>query len=147
MTGIAHHHPPAWFEESDDNRSGESSVPGKFRELLIEQPDELRLVQAVDEAPHQSPQVGCGRGDRRSMSRDIRQQQAGDPARGAARSIVNVTAMLCIAVGFAVYPHVQPTESYGARGELTASPYLHALHALFWAFAHQQIISGCVVTR
>src|SRR5258708_16887984 len=37
-----------------------------FREPLVEFGDKFRLIQAVDESPHQDSKVGCGCRDRKS---------------------------------------------------------------------------------
>src|SRR5579863_9212511 len=71
-----------------------------------------------------------------------RQQQAADAARGAARRIINIPAVLRVSVGLAVDPRVQPSEFNAARGELASSPHFHALHVLCRLAAHPGIIPG-----
>src|SRR5258706_5801786 len=76
------------------------------------------------------------------MSRYIREQQAADSARGAARRIINIPAVLRVSVRFAVDPGVQPPEFNAARCELASAPDFHALHVLGRLVAHESIIPG-----
>jgi hypothetical protein len=76
------------------------------------------------------------------MSRHIRQQQAADSARGAARRIINIATVLRVTVRLAVNPRVQPSELNAARCELASTPDFHALHVLGWLVAHESIIPG-----
>ena len=103
---------------------------GKRGELLIEQPHKFRLVQTVDESPHERAEIGGGRGDGISVSGHIRQQQARDSAGGAARRVIHVPAALRVAKRFAVDPGVQPAHFHAARGELASAPHFHAGHLL-----------------
>jgi hypothetical protein len=52
MARIAHRHPPARLEEGRDYRRCEGTVLRQSCELLIEQPNELGLIQTIDESPH-----------------------------------------------------------------------------------------------
>jgi hypothetical protein len=65
MAGVTYRHAPARLEEGGNQGSGKGTILRQGRELLIEQPNELRLVQAIDESPHQCPQVGRRRRDGR----------------------------------------------------------------------------------
>ncbi len=66
------------------NRRSESAHLGKRGELLIEKAHKFRLVQTVDESTHERSEICSGGGNRSSVSRHIRQQQARDSARGTA---------------------------------------------------------------
>src|SRR5712691_6049500 len=81
-----------------------------------------------------------------SVPRHIRQQEAADSARGAARRIVNVPAVLRVTVRLAVNPRVQPSEFNAARCELASTPDFHALHVLGRLVAHPGIIPGSFVS-
>ena len=130
MARVADDQATAGSEERGDDRRREGSRPRQRDELLIEQPHKFLLVQAVDEPPHERPQIGCGCRDGGSVSRHVRQQQAADSARGAARSVINISAALGLAEGFAVDPRVQPAHFNAARGELAVAPDFHAGHVL-----------------
>lgn len=136
MAGITHGHAAAGFEEGGDDRRCERSGLRQGRELLVEEPNKLGLIQAIDEAPHQRAQVGRGGGDGNPVPRDIRQQQTGDTARRATGRVVDIASVLGIAVGFAVHPRVQTAEGNAFLGELAAAPDFHALHPLLGLFAH-----------
>src|SRR5689334_21184337 len=85
------------------------------------------------------------------MSGNIRQQEAADSPRGAARSVVDIAAGLSLTVGLAVDPRVEAAEFHAGRRELAATPDFHALHVLCSMLgrrlaAHQCIISGICLT-
>ena len=82
MTGIADRESAGGCEEGGDNGGGEGSCFGHFRELLIEQADELRLIETVDEAAHESAEVGGGGSDFAPVTRYIREKNARDATGG-----------------------------------------------------------------
>src|SRR6185295_20316672 len=97
-----------------DYRSRKSSGIRHHRKLLVEQPHEFRLIQAVDETPHECAQVRRSSGDWGSMPGHIRQQQTADASGSAAGRIVNIPAVLRISVRLAVDPGVEAAERYAA---------------------------------
>ena len=107
MSRVADGQAPAGSKEGSDHRGRESRGLRQGDELLIEQAHEFRLIQTVDEAAHESPQIGGGGGDGGAVSGDIGQQEAGDPAGGTTGGVVDVSAALRRAEGLAVNPDVQ----------------------------------------
>ena len=140
MTRVANGQAPARREEGGYDRRCEGPVPRQRGELLVEHPHEFRLVQAVHEPPHERTQFDRCRGHWVAMSRHIREQQAADSPCGAARSIINVSAVFRLSERFAVYPRIQAAKRNRARGELAPTPDFHALHMLFRLPAHATII-------
>src|SRR5260370_30946117 len=100
------------------------------------------MTMGLGEPQGERPKMGWGGGSCFSIPRHIREQQAADAARGAARRIVNIAAVLRVPVRLAVDPGVQPTEFNAARRELATAPDFHALHVLCRLLAHQGIIPG-----
>ena len=117
-------------------------MPGKRRELFVEQADDFFLIQAIDEAAHQRPQVRCRGSDGLAVAGNVGEQQTADAARGATGNVINVAATLGLAERLAVNPHVQPTEFDAAGSKLAAAPDLHALHVLRGRIGHANIITA-----
>jgi hypothetical protein len=117
-------------KEGGYDRGRESAVLRHFRELTVEQPDELGLVQAVDELPHQCSQAGRCVGNSASVTGHIRQQQTRDPSGGATRCVIDVTAVPRFAERLAVDPGVETAEFDSALSQLASAPDFHALHVL-----------------
>jgi hypothetical protein len=137
---------PAGSKEGRDHRGGESCGLRHCDELLIEQAHEFGLIKAVDEAPHESAQIGGGGGDGGSVSRNICQQQAGDAAGGTTGGVIDVPAALRRAVGLAVNPGVQASHFHAAGGKLASTPHFHALHVLCRLDAHDSHYSRALAS-
>src|SRR5450432_923175 len=136
MTGIAYGQAATGSEKSGYNRGGESSGPRHAGKLLIEQADKLGLIEAVHEATHEGAKIrSCG-SDGISMAGNVREKQASDASGGATGCVVNVSTALGFAVRLAKDPGFQAAKLHAARGELAASPDLHALHVFCGRVTH-----------
>ncbi len=142
MPRIADGQAAAGRKKRADHGGGERRRLRHGDELLVEQAHEFGLVEAVDEAPHQGPQIGGGGGDRGTVPGNVGQQQAGDASGSATRGVVNVSAALRFAKGLAVHPNAQPAHFNVARGQLASTPDFHALHVLCGRLGHDCIIAG-----
>ena len=138
--GVANGQPPRWLKERTDNSGCKDCLPGKLSELPVEQADEFCLVEAVHEPPHQQSQIGGRRSYGATMPCHIRKQQPSDPACGTTGRIVDVATPLCLAVRFAVYPGVQPSEFHATFRELAAAPHFHTTHLLPGSIVHSTLM-------
>ena len=63
MPGIADRKTTGGLEERGHDRGCEVPCPRQRDKLLIEQPHKFRLIETVDEPPHERPQIGSACGD------------------------------------------------------------------------------------
>jgi hypothetical protein len=64
------------------------------------------------------------------VARNIGEEQAADAAGSATRDVVDIAAMLRLAVRLAVDPDIETRQFDSTGCQLAASPDLHALHVL-----------------
>src|SRR5580698_5167892 len=136
MTSVANSQAPAGRKESSHNCCGKGSTHRHLGELPVEQTDELRLIQAVHEPPHEVAQIAGCRRDSFSVAGYVGQQQTGDTTCATTGGVIDIAATLRLSVGFAVDPGVEAPEFHAPPGELAASPHFHALHLLCRQLAH-----------
>jgi hypothetical protein len=137
MPRIADSQTPAGLEKRSHDRRCEDAYAREDSELLIEEPNEFCLIEAINEPAHERPQISRARGDRSSMSRHIRKQQPANSARGATGRIINVPAVLRVSIGFAINPCVQPSKRNPFCCELASAPDFHTLHLLRRLATHE----------
>ena len=141
MAGVAKRKAPSGLEESGENGGGETAVARKLGKLLVEQAHDFFLVQAIDEAPHQRAQVGCGGSDGVAVAGNVGEKQAADASAGATGNVIHIAAALRFAERLAVNPNVQAAQFDAAGSELAAAPNFHALHVLRGRIRHRCIIT------
>jgi hypothetical protein len=142
MAGVTKREPAAGCEKGGDHGGGEGALAGKRGKLLVEQADELFLVEPIDKAAHEGPQVRCHGGDGSAVAGNIGEQQAADTPGSAARDIVNIAAALDLAERFAIDPDIETCQFDSTRCNLATSPDLHALHVLRGRVLHASIITA-----
>ena len=142
MTSIAKSEPTAGCEKGGDDRRREAALTGQRGQLLIQEPDEFSLVQAIHKAAHQGAQIGCHGSDGYAVAGNIGEEQTANAARGATRDVVDVAATLSLTEWFAIDPDIQTRQFDSTGRDLTASPNLHALHVLCGGSRHVGIITA-----
>ena len=110
--------------------------------MLVQQPDEFFLVQAVYKAAHQGAQIGGGGRYGFAVPRNISEEQAAYATRGATGDVVDIATALGLAEKVAVNPDIETGQFDSAGGDLASAPNLHALHMLCRGSGHAGIIAA-----
>src|SRR5215467_7035615 len=98
MTRIANGQTARGREECRHNGCGEDGLPRKLAELPVHQTHEFGLIQTIDEAAHEQPQIRCCSSYRGPVPCYVSQQESCDSSRCATRGIIYVAAVMRLAI-------------------------------------------------